>query len=369
MRKAIYRYFAVFNFLAEIQKSNLPTMSSEFAVVLGMGNPLLDISAVVKASMLEKYDLKPNDAILYEKEDIFEELIKDHKVEYIAGGATQNSCRVAQWILEKPKSVAYFGSVGKDEHFNTLKKVASGAGVNVLYQEHAEHPTGRCAVLITGHNRSLVTKLDAANHFTIDHLEKPENWEVVERAKLFYSAGFFITVSPDSMLKVAKHASEFAEKKFCINLSAPFICQFFKDPLNQVLEYADIVVGNETEAEAYAENNFEKGSYSDRKDIAKKIASLPYQGKGKSRVVIITQGCDPCILVENGEISEHPVTKLSNDQIVDTNGAGDAFVGGFLAQLAKGKSTKEAIQCGLWAATEIIQVSGCTCDPTKKYSA
>jgi len=342
-------------------------MASE-SVILGMGNPLLDISAVVKPELLEKYNLKANDAILYEKEDIFEDLSKDYEVEYIAGGATQNSCRVAQWILEKPESVAYFGCVGKDQTFDTLKKVASKAGVKVLYQ-NTEKPTGRCAVLITGHNRSLVTKLDAANHFTIDHLEKSENWEVVEKAKVYYSAGFFITVSVPSMLKVAKHASEFADKKFCLNLSAPFICQFFKDPLNEVLEYADIVVGNETEADAYAENNFEKGSYTDRKDIAKKIAALPYKGKGKSRVVIITQGCDPCILVENGEVSEHPVTKLSSDQIVDTNGAGDAFVGGFLAQLAKGKSTKEAIQCGLWAATEIIQVSGCTCDPKKKYGA
>jgi len=342
-------------------------MASE-PVILGMGNPLLDISAVVKPELLEKYNLKANDAILYEKEDIFEDLAKDYEVEYIAGGATQNSCRVAQWILEKPESVAYFGCVGKDQTFDTLKKVASKAGVKVLYQ-NTEKPTGRCAVLITGHNRSLVTKLDAANHFTIDHLEKSENWEVVEKAKVYYSAGFFITVSVPSMLKVAKHASEFADKKFCLNLSAPFICQFFKDPLNEVLEYADIVVGNETEADAYAENNFEKGSYTDRKDIAKKIAALPYKGKGKSRVVIITQGCDPCILVENGEVSEHPVTKLSSDQIVDTNGAGDAFVGGFLAQLAKGKSTKEAIQCGLWAATEIIQVSGCTCDPKKKYGA
>lgn len=342
-------------------------MASE-SVILGMGNPLLDISAVVKTEMLEKYNLKANDAILYEKEDIFEDLAKDYEVEYIAGGATQNSCRVAQWILEKPESVAYFGCVGKDQTFDTLKKVASQAGVKVLYQ-NCDKPTGRCAVLITGHNRSLVTKLDAANHFTTEHLEKSENWEVVEKAKIYYSAGFFITVSVPSMLKVAQHASEFADKKFCLNLSAPFICQFFKDPLNQVLEYADIVVGNETEAEAYAENNFEKGSYTDRKDIAKKIAALPYKGKGKSRVVVITQGCDPCILVENGEVSEHPVTKLSSDQIVDTNGAGDAFVGGFLAQLAKGKSTKEAIQCGLWAATEIIQVSGCTCDPKKKYAA
>merc|ERR1711936_996992 len=121
-------------------------------------------------------------------------------------------------------------------------------------------------------------------------------------------------------------------------------------PLNEVLGYADIVVGNETEADAYAENNFEKGSYTDRKDIAKKIAALPYKGKGKCRVVIITQGCDPCILVENGVVSEYPIDKLMDDQIIDTNGAGDAFVGGFLAKIACGKSTVDAVRCGLWAA-------------------
>ena len=50
-----------------------------------------------------------------------------------------------------------------------------------------------------------MTKLDAANHFTPAHLDVTENWEIVEKAKIFYSAGFFITVSPDSMLKVCKN--------------------------------------------------------------------------------------------------------------------------------------------------------------------
>ena len=51
-------------------------------------------------------------------------------------------------------------------------------------------------------NRSLVTKLDAANHFTSAHLDNPANWSVVERADTVYSAGFFLTVSVDSMIKV-----------------------------------------------------------------------------------------------------------------------------------------------------------------------
>ena len=62
--------------------------------------------------ILGKYSLKANDAILYEKEDLYDELLANHKVDYIAGGATQNSCRVAQWLLPVPKSVAFFGCVG-----------------------------------------------------------------------------------------------------------------------------------------------------------------------------------------------------------------------------------------------------------------
>jgi len=338
------------------------------ASILGMGNPLLDISAVVDTKMLEKYNLKADDAILYEKEDIFEDLKSNYSVEYIAGGATQNSIRVAQWILKKPNSVAYFGCVGEDKDSETLCKVASESGVGVQYQKSSQHPTGRCAVLITGQNRSLVTKLDAANHFTSEHLEVAENWSVVEKAKIFYSAGFFITVSPDSMLKVAKHASEHADKKFCVNLSAPFICQFFKDPLKDVIEYSDVVIGNETEAEAFAEHNGMTGS---RQEIAKQIAGLPYKGKKETgRTVIITQGADPVIVVENGgqTTTEYPVAKLAEEEIVDTNGAGDAFVGGYLAQLAEGKSTDTAIACGLWAAEQIIQVSGTKCDPNLTYS-
>jgi len=50
-----------------------------------MGNPLLDFSAVVTTDFLQKYGLKSNDAILYDKEDIFEDLKEHFEVEYIAG--------------------------------------------------------------------------------------------------------------------------------------------------------------------------------------------------------------------------------------------------------------------------------------------
>lgn len=64
-----------------------------------MGNPLLDIAVNTDAEIiLKKYDLKANDAILADKkhEPMYKELAGMEGVEYIAGGATQNSMRVAQ---------------------------------------------------------------------------------------------------------------------------------------------------------------------------------------------------------------------------------------------------------------------------------
>lgn len=58
----------------------------------------------------------------------------------------------------------------------------------------------------------------------VDHVKQPENWAVVEAARVIYSAGFFITVSPDSIMAAAQHCAQH-DKIYCMNLSAPFIMQ------------------------------------------------------------------------------------------------------------------------------------------------
>lgn len=67
-------------------------------IVLGVGNPLLDISADVGQELLDKYGLKLNNAVLAEPAHLplYRELVDNFKVSYIAGGATQNSIRVCQ---------------------------------------------------------------------------------------------------------------------------------------------------------------------------------------------------------------------------------------------------------------------------------
>lgn len=49
----------------------------------------------------------------------------------------------------------------------------------------------------------------------IDHFKQPETSALLDSARIVYSAGFFMTVSPDTMLHAADHAKTH-NKVFCM---------------------------------------------------------------------------------------------------------------------------------------------------------
>ncbi|XP_009007931.1 adenosine kinase isoform X6 [Callithrix jacchus] len=272
--------------------------------LFGMGNPLLDISAVVDKDFLDKYSLKPNDQILAEDKhkELFDELVKKFKVEYHAGGSTQNSIKVAQWMIQQPyKAATFFGCIGIDKFGEILKRKAAEAHVDAHYYEQNEQPTGTCAACITGGNRSLVANLAAANCYKKEkHLDLEKNWMLVEKARVCYIA----------------EAATFAREQ-----------------------------GFETK---------------DIKDIAKKTQALPKVNSKRQRIVIFTQGRDDTIMATESEVTAFAVLDQDQKEIIDTNGAGDAFVGGFLSQLVSDKPLTECIRAGHYAASVIIRRTGCT---------
>ncbi|KAF2271613.1 Ribokinase-like protein [Westerdykella ornata] len=329
--------------------------------LLCLENPLLDIQGVGDEKLLEKYGLKANDAILAEPKHmgLYEDLLQNHNAKLIAGGAAQNTARGAQYILP-PDSTVYIGCIGKDKYGEMLKEICAKEGVRTEYRYDEEAPTGRCGVVITGHNRSLCTDLAAANLYKLDHLKQPEIWKLVENAKFYYVGGYHLTVCVPAIKALAEEAAS-KDKPFILNLSAPFIPQFFKDPLDEVLPYVDILIANEAEAAAFAATHDINST--DIKEIAKTVAKLPKKNSKRPRTVVFTQGTDPTIAAvaqENLEvnITEVPVHPISVDQINDTNGAGDAFAGGFLAGIVQGKDLRTAIDMGQWLAKLSIQELG-----------
>lgn len=333
--------------------------------LVGLGNPLLDISANVDQALLDKYDITLDNAILADESGkhlpLYKELLAMKDVELVAGGATQNSIRVAQWMLSSnalsTSKCHFFGCIGKsDEYGKLLSTCATKDGVQVHYLEDATAETGTCAVCVKDGERSLVANLAAANNFKIEHLESKESMDVIESANVFYSAGFHLTVCPEAMIKLGQHAAE-NNKVFCMNLSAPFLMMVFKDPLLKVIPYCDFVFSNETEALEFGKMK-EWGD--DLNVIALKLSQLPKESGSRCRTVVFTQGSKPTIVAHQGKVTSFDTPVLAEKDIVDSNGAGDAFVGGFLAQFMQDKPLEDSVRAGNWAAQVILKRAGCT---------
>lgn len=69
--------------------------------IFGLGNPLLDLIAHVDEAFLNKWDLKPNNAILaeYKHAGLDQDMIDNYSIEYSAGGSVQNTLRIVEWLL------------------------------------------------------------------------------------------------------------------------------------------------------------------------------------------------------------------------------------------------------------------------------
>ncbi|KAG5060219.1 Adenosine kinase 2 [Glycine soja] len=77
------------------------------------------------------------------------------------------------------------------------------------------------------------------------------------------------------------------------------------------------------------------------------------QNPGKIRDDVLPNFCGKLLhhfleqtifVAEDGKMKLYPVILLPKDKLVDTNGAGDAFVGGFLSQLVKQKPIEECMR-------------------------
>ena len=65
----------------------------------------------------------------------------------------------------------------------------------------------------------------------------------------------------------------------------------------------------------------------------------------------------------------YPVANAPSENIVDTNGAEDAFGGGFLSQFVKGKKLDECKKADHWVTSIIIQKRGCNIPMDIKFNS
>ena len=172
----------------------------------------------------------------------------------------------------------------------------------------------------------LVTSPDTTNQFSLGFLK--ENLDFFKQAEIIYFASFFLT-APEG-LACMQFIIDHCSAKIALNLSAPFIIEKFRSKILDLVSKVDYVFGNESEAIALADTN---GPF---EEVAKKLQKLGSK-------FIITRGAKSTVEIGQ-EVTYYEVPHV--EKVVDTTGAGDAFVGGYFTGLAWGKSTKVCIDLG-----------------------
>lgn len=350
------------------------TRSARKARLLGFGSTLLDIIVDTSDDFLCKYNLPVNGEMRVSESDelfaIFEDVQNTYKdrMHLRPGGATLNTVKVAQWCLKETGSTVFISCVSNDLTGRTLREAISRAGVEGWFQVKTGRPTGSCLVLCTNSNRCLVTYAGASALLSDDSLDSKEAKVAVDTSHFFYCSGYTMISCYSAVHRLAQHVSSHPGKVFTLNMAAVFVCQQYAECFRSILPFVDVLIGNQMEALALAPACGLQATSTE--EIAVEFSGWSRQGEERPlRVVVITRGAAPAVLAVGQQVSCHPAPTVPEGEMVDANGAGDAFAGGFLSSLMKQKSSWEceaqpfnyvtAVQCGHEAAAVVLRQRGC----------
>jgi adenosine kinase len=335
-----------------------------FRSLIAIGNPIVDITAQTDEETLKKFNLKLGGTVFANEENkgYFKLLEKDPKVKYIPGGSIQNTLRVASWCINmEPQTSKLFkitmlGATGKDNYREKIINAFTLSGVNYLLECIPEEETSRCGVGIIKKERCLLPEIRASNKISEKFIK--EHRDEIYKYDALLIEGYFIK----ERFEIIKNLClRFKIKKKIVILTLGSVDTVEKnyDKVIELVNCSDLVVGNMEELETLLgekglkdEDIFEK--------LSKKLVS-------KSRLFVVTNGKKGVILAKynykkgNMDFVLHSFpSQVKNEEIVDLNGAGDAFLGGFLSQYMQGKSFEACCKAGNDVAGVIIRNIGCT---------
>ncbi len=217
-------------------------------------------------------------------------------------------------------STAFVGALGLDAFADGAKRFLTAEGVQHHFAAKAEHATGTAAILVdaTGQNQ-IVVALGANDAIQVGELPA----DLIAGAKLVVSQLEIALPAALEALRIAKSGGATT-----ILNTAPMRADF--DPA--MLELTDILVPNEHEFAALVNMlpQFDRTDFNadELAALAPDALQAMCRRLGPS-MVLVTLGARGCFLSLPDRWIEVPA--VAGVKVVDTTGAGDAFVGAFAA--------------------------------------
>ena len=314
--------------------------------VIGIGSPLLDFIVEVDDNILAEMDLKKGEMHLIDEKKSKEILkrLEKHEVKTAPGGSSANTLA---GISVLGGNAVFLGKIGKDKHGDFYEQKTSEHGVNSRLSKHDSASTGHTITFITPDSeRSFATHLGAALHFRKEDVFE----EDIKASKILHIEGY--QLEDPNLKEAAVHAMKIAKVnniKVSIDLADPaLIGRNLKELRELVKNYADIIFVNETEAEAFT---------------GKKEEEALHEIYDICEIAIVKLGSRGSLIKANGMIYRIPINKVN---VVNTNGAGDAYAAGILYSIANEIDIEKAGKIAAYISSQVVANTGARLDKNIK---
>ncbi|NEM91282.1 ribokinase [Galbitalea soli] len=250
----------------------------------------------------------------------------------------------------------FIGAVGNDPAGDDMADDLAHAGVDVTHLGRVDRPTGVALITVAGDGENTIVVAPGAN-------QALDRQTVSAAVAALASPGGVLLAQLEVPLDVVAAAARVAVDagaRFALNLSP------FRAVGAELLALCDPLVVNETEAAALLGRDSllggaadaradQSGDAPDADTLADAAADAVVELAARARSAVITLGGAGAVWSDGrvtARVPSRPVT------VVDTTGAGDAFVGALCAALVRGSELGAAVEAGVVAGGEAVQYHG-----------
>jgi|TARA_Y100000310_G_C20692729_1_gene823401 sugar/nucleoside kinase (ribokinase family) len=262
----------------------------------------------------------------------FEKLRKDlGEGTKIPGGSAANVVAGATQLGAK---TGLIGTLGNDEVGTFYKQDVLNRGIDDYIAEK-QGQSGVCHTFITPDGeRTFVLDFGVSQEFEILGTQ-------FENSHIFHTTAYELSGTKELTNKALELAKE-KGLEISFDLADPGVVGNFKEEIRQAITGAKIVFANEQEALTFT-------GKTDAHEALDEIAKL-------AEIAVVKLGEKGSLIKSREE--KHEIQIIPIENLVNTNGAGDAYAAGFLSAYSSGKTLKEAGEHGSAFAAKACMSQG-----------
>lgn len=260
------------------------------------------------------------------------------KISQQPGGAAANS---AAWAAATGADTVFVGGVGEDDAGTAARKALTDLGVDTRLVSSSTVSTGSCICIVDpSGERTMIPDQGANSLLSVDHLTD----DLLQPGNHFHISGYTYLqpTSRTAAIELLAKAKAHGLTTSIDPSSASMIELAGVAEMRSWINGVDILFPNADEAKVLT-------GTADMAQAATQLLEI-------AKTVVVKLGAAGAMQVSAvGEVLKLEAPKVT---AVDATGAGDAFVGGYLATWLKTHDSLAALQSGIAAGSECVQHIG-----------